>query len=88
VREREGQQGQIWIDSDEREVLRSFVAAGVRFLVIGGRAVQFHGHARKAKDLDLLVQFSAVNWEKLGTALRPLNASVPAFATLSAEKRY
>jgi hypothetical protein len=27
-------------------------------------------------------------WEKLGTALRPLNASVPPFATLSAEKRY
>jgi hypothetical protein len=76
------------IDSDEVEVLRSFVACGVRFLIIGGRAVQFHGHLRAAKDLDLLVEFSAINWEKLGEAVRPLNASVPPFDTLSTEKRY
>jgi predicted nucleotidyltransferase len=76
------------MDSDEVEVLRSFVACGVRFLVIGGRAVQFHGRFRPAKDLDLLVEFSAINWEKLGWALRPLNASVPPFDTLSEEKRY
>jgi hypothetical protein len=35
-----------WLDRDEREVVRSFQDAGVRFLVVGGRAVQFHGHAR------------------------------------------
>jgi len=80
--------GRMRIDSDEMEVLRSFVACGVRFLIIGGRAVQFHGHFRPAKDLDLLVEFSEINWEKLGGALRPLNASVPPFNTLSREKRY
>jgi hypothetical protein len=88
VREHGEQQGRTWLDVDEIEVLRSFTASGVRFLVIGGRAVLFHGHARQAKDLDLLVEFSAVNWERLATALQPLNASVPPFATLSAEKRY
>jgi hypothetical protein len=82
------QRGKLWIDPDEIEVLRSFLACGVRFLVVGGRAVQFHGHMRSAKDLDLLVEFSASNWDKLLRALRPLNASVPAFATMSTEKRY
>ena len=57
-------------------------------LIIGGRAVQFHGHIRPAQDLDLLVEFSAENWEKLGRALRPLNAAVPAFDGLSAGRRY
>jgi len=35
---------------DELEVLRSFVTYGVRFVVIGGRAVQFHGHVWPATD--------------------------------------
>lgn len=63
-----------WIDAIEIEVVRSFVASGVRFLVTGGRAVQFHGHARPAKDLDLLVEVSDANWMKLAGALRPLGA--------------
>jgi hypothetical protein len=82
------QPGKLWIDPDEIEVVRSFLVCGVRFLVIGGRAVQFHGHIRPAKDLDLLVEFSATNWDKLLRALRPLNAAVPAFSALSVEKRY
>jgi hypothetical protein len=80
------QPGKLWIDPDEIEVVRSFLACGVRFLVVGGRAVQFHGHMRPARDPDLLVEFSASNWDKLLRALPSLNAAVPAFATLSAEK--
>lgn len=56
--------------------------AGVRFIVVGGRAVQFHGHNRSAKDLDLLVEFSADNWEKLETGLRLLEIIVPKHNTL------
>ena len=76
------------IDEGEAAVLRSFVACEVRYLIIGGRAVQFHGHVRPAKDLDLLVEFSGDNWQNLQRALRPLNGGVPPFETLSAEKRY
>jgi len=86
--ELKAQAGKLWIDPDESEVVRSFPASGVRFVVVGGRAVQFHGHMRPAKDLDLLIEFSATNWGNLFSALRPLNASVPEFATLSAQKRY
>jgi hypothetical protein len=88
MHEHKQQEQRDWIDPDELEVLRSFVASGVHFLVVGGRAVQFHGHSRPAKDLDLLVEFSPENWEKLGRALRPLNAGLPAFDTLSAGERY
>ena len=77
-----------WLDSDELEVVRAFQSAGVFFLLIGGRAVQFHGHARPAKDLDLFVEPSRENWAKLQTALRPLNSSVPSFAELSPDRKY
>jgi predicted nucleotidyltransferase len=77
-----------WLDRDELEVVRSFLDAGVRFVVVGGRAVQFHGHARPAKDLDLLVEPSAENWPRLQAALRPLNVGVPPFEELSPERKY
>jgi hypothetical protein len=60
----------------------------VRFVIVGGRAVQFHGHARPAKDLDLLVEPSAKNWPRLQAARRPLNASAKAFEELSPERKY
>jgi len=72
-----------WIDSDELHVVRAFLDAGVRFLIIGGRAVRFHGLARLAKDLDLLVEFSAANWPKLRMALRRLNDGVLPIEKLS-----
>lgn len=77
-----------WIDPDELDVVRAFVEAGVRFIVVGGRAVQFHGITRHAKDLDLLVEPSADNWPRLQEALHPLNAAVPRFEELSPQKRY
>ena len=46
------------------------VKASVRFLIIGGWAVNFHGHERPVNDLDLLVEFSEENWQKLRLALR------------------
>lgn len=77
-----------WLDRDELEVVRSFQDAGVRFVIVGGRAVQFHGHARPAKDLDLLVDLSAENSPRLQAALKPLNAGVPPFEELSPQRKY
>jgi hypothetical protein len=77
-----------WLDPDELEVIRAFLDAGVRFVIVGGRAVQFNGHVRPAKDLDLLVEPSAENWSRLQAALKPLNAGVPPFEELSPERKY
>jgi hypothetical protein len=73
-----------WIDADELPVVRGFVNAGVRFVIVGGRAVQFYDRTRKAKDLDLLVEYSAENWKRLESAMPALDAGVPAFVELDA----
>jgi hypothetical protein len=39
------------MNPDLIDLLESFVAAEVRFLVVGGYAVGFHGHVRATKDL-------------------------------------
>lgn len=70
------------------DVIRSFVENRVRFLVIGGRAVKFHGYPRPSKDLDLLVELSPENWTRLNPALRPLNAAVKPFEELSPDRKY
>lgn len=44
----------------------------VRYLVVGGYAVRFHGHLRSAKDLDILVDNSEDNLKKLCQAITDL----------------
>lgn len=41
---------------DFKDLLSAFHARGVRYLVVGGYAVSFHGHPRATKDLDLFVK--------------------------------
>ena len=77
-----------WLNADELYVLQAFVTAGVRFLVIGDRAVQFHGHARPTKDLDLFVERSAANWKRLAAALKSVGTDLKdAFEDLSANPK-
>lgn len=47
----------------------AFAAAGVRYLVVGGYAVSFHHRPRTTKDLDLWVDASDENRERIVTAL-------------------
>ena len=61
-----------WLSADELHVLRAFIGAGVRFVIIGGRAVQFHGHNRPTEDLDLLIETSPQNGNRLLEALKSL----------------
>jgi hypothetical protein len=55
-----------------RQVVAEFLAAGVRFLVIGGRAVVFHGHTRLTHDLDLWLCPTKENVDQLAKAMGPL----------------
>ncbi|MGA7241234.1 MAG: hypothetical protein WBY44_36465 [Bryobacteraceae bacterium] len=45
----------IKINSDFRDLLRSFNVAGVRYLIVGGYAVMVHTEPRYTKDLDLWI---------------------------------
>lgn len=58
------------LSRDLRELLRYFLTHEVRFLVIGGHAVSFHGYARFTKDLDIWIERSETNAERIVAALR------------------
>lgn len=58
-------------------LLRTLADHGVDFLVVGGIAVQVHGHRRTTKDLDLIPAPHPGNHERLARALEALDARVP-----------
>ena len=47
------------------ELVDQLVDQGVRFLVVGGLAVHFYNESRKADDLDLLIEQSPENADRL-----------------------
>jgi predicted nucleotidyltransferase len=49
---------------------------GVRYLVIGGIAVQAYGHNRTTMDLDVIVAARSGDWQPLARALEALEADV------------
>jgi predicted nucleotidyltransferase len=59
---------------DFRDLLAAFDESGVRFVLVGGYAVIFHGRPRATKDLDLLVSIDPENRSRLGDALAAFGA--------------
>lgn len=55
---------------DFEEFLASCNAHGVRYLVVGAHAVAFHARPRATKDLDVYVEPTPENAERLLTAIR------------------
>lgn len=58
------------LDPNFREFLRSLNSAKVRYLLIGGYAVNFHGHHRYTKDLDVWVATDEANAASLSHVLQ------------------
>jgi len=58
------------ISRDLKELLRLFMSHDVRFLVIGGHAVSFHGYPRFTKDLDIWVERDHANALRIVGALK------------------
>jgi predicted nucleotidyltransferase len=59
---------------DLRELLATLHRHGVEYTVIGGVAVQVHGHRRTTKDLDVIPGPGDDNLERLAAALTELHA--------------
>ena len=57
------------LNQDFREFIQLLNKNKVRYLVIGGYAVAFHGHPRYTKDIDFWIGPSEVNTKKLIKAL-------------------
>jgi hypothetical protein len=62
------------VNDDFLELLSAFVAANVRFLVIGAYAVGVHGRPRATKDMDVWIDASRENSERVIAALRAFGA--------------
>jgi hypothetical protein len=64
------------LSEDEVLVMGTFLREGVRFLAVGGWAVQYYGHNRTRKDLDLLIETSPENVERLRKAFVSLGTDL------------
>ena len=62
------------MNQDFVELLRAFVAADVRFLIVGAYALALHGRPRATGDLDVWVEPSPENAPKVMTALSAFGA--------------
>ena len=57
------------LNRDFKEFIQSLNDSGVRYLVIGGYAVALHGYPRYTKDLDIWIETSPENAERMVKAL-------------------
>ena len=55
---------------DLKEFIQSLSDNGVRYLIVGGYAVAFHGHPRYTKDLDIWIRLEPSNAARIVAALR------------------
>jgi predicted nucleotidyltransferase len=70
----------IKLPPDFSEFLKSLNDHGVKYLVIGGYAVGYHGYPRATGDLDIWVALERTNAERLVAALREFGFDVPALS--------
>jgi hypothetical protein len=66
---------------DFKEFLRLLNAHGVRYLLVGGYAVSYHGYTRATADIDLWVDRRTDNAERLLRAFHAFGFDVPALTT-------
>jgi hypothetical protein len=53
------------LNDDFREFIESLNSNKVKYLVLGGYAIAFHGHPRYTKDLDIWLELSEENAENV-----------------------
>jgi predicted nucleotidyltransferase len=63
-------------NEDFREFLIALNKAEVKYVLVGGYAVIFHGFPRTTGDMDIFVQVSKDNYEKICTAFKLYNMPV------------
>lgn len=69
---------------DFKEFLRLLNSNGVRYLLVGGYAVGYHGYPPSTGDVDVWIASQQVNAENLVTALQAFGFESPDLTTTSA----
>src|SRR6185436_18351771 len=67
----------IKLPQDFKEFLRLLRSHGIRYLLVGGYAVGYHGYPRPTGDLDVWVALEPGNADRIVTALREFGFSTP-----------
>lgn len=62
------------LNQDFKDILSAFTAEKVKFMVVGGYAMAFHGFVRATGDIDLWIQCSDENANKVWNALQKFGA--------------
>ncbi|MCW5550057.1 MAG: hypothetical protein KIT44_13925 [Opitutaceae bacterium] len=65
------------LDANFADFLRSLNRHEVKYLIVGGYAVGYHGFVRATGDLDVFVGISAANADRLIAAFRDFGFDVP-----------
>jgi hypothetical protein len=58
------------LSQDFKEFIESLTESEVRYLVVGGYAVAFHGYPRYTKDLDVWIELTQENADRIIQALQ------------------
>lgn len=66
----------LFLNAQEVELLAALNQQQARYVVVGGHAVQFHGHLRAAKDLDLWIEPTPDNANRVARALSSIRVSL------------
>ncbi|MCR4317896.1 MAG: nucleotidyltransferase [Planctomycetes bacterium] len=67
----------IQLPREFKEFLKLLNSNGVKYVVVGGYAVNYHGYARSTADMDIHVEMSEENSQKLVRALVEFGFDVP-----------
>jgi hypothetical protein len=67
----------IELPPDFKDFLRLLHAHGVRYLLIGGYAVGYHGYPRATNDLDIWIAVHSDNAERMTAVLREFGFDLP-----------
>ena len=62
------------LNQDFKDILSAFSAEKVKFMVVGGYAMAFHGYVRATGDIDLWIHASPENAERVWQALKTFGA--------------
>ena len=74
------------VNSDFRDLLRELNDENARYLVVGGMALAFHARPRFTRDLDIWVEASASNAQKVHKALAAFGAPLDNLAVHELEQ--
>lgn len=68
------------LPSDFKEFLRLLDEKGVKYLIVGGYAVGYHGYPRSTGDMDVWAKSTEANAERVVKAMKEFGFDVPRLA--------